>query len=368
MICFILPVYLLILMIFIFLGSNPQRNFYGGEEYTTMIDGKRFAILNKYYDDDGSHIYLTMTNNEGKPFFIWSAPYMSQWRLGAFVGTGQLFKGEHYVCSSLLDFRLQEYVNSVVDKIPKRDFNEFHKIWGQDWTYTSIITEKTKSLNNEHTPIFNKLSSTYVCPLLKNIQHGGVKKKNIPAPITLKTQPVSSNIEVAIDNQGSGQHKSYYEYTIEEIKDIYSEISKIMSENFTLVNDTSNNIMEYYNKLNDGLEVRGKVKMVIIQNKSDKNLYKLYYINYNYTHSGNIDYNSPLLITKHESIIRDYGTMDYYNPGAYCCKIIDYIKQNQDILKQESNRRINEKYVFIGDLRTNLWPLNILTDRKEDFI
>ena len=84
------------------------------------IDGKTFTFLNKSSDSSGRD-YVVMEIGEGdKQTLYRSLSHNGFWR-HCVETRGHLQKGEDYVATTLVDFRLQEFVNSILDSLPLVD-------------------------------------------------------------------------------------------------------------------------------------------------------------------------------------------------------------------------------------------------------
>ena len=81
------------------------------------IDGKTFTFLAKSSDTSGRE-YVEMEVGEGDHTLYRSLSHNGFWRHCIEEHMGHLRKGEDYVATTLVDFRLQEFVNSILDSLP----------------------------------------------------------------------------------------------------------------------------------------------------------------------------------------------------------------------------------------------------------
>jgi hypothetical protein len=121
----------------------------------------------------------------------------------------------------------------------------------------------------------------------------------------------------------------------------------------------------------DGVEIQMTYYSVVIQNKEDASKFTVIYAIYNIVSPGHrelngrfsIVFNITPVVNKMEgasalniNCINRVGLYRYYvSMGIYLCKIFDYVEQVRTIADRSYGG-----YLFLGDLYTNLFPVNKL--------
>ena len=206
-------------------------------------------------------------------------------------------------------------------------------------------------------------------------------------------------------------------YTMNNIKKYYEMMSKEMSENFNIVNNSIEEITSYKVQFNNfydvfvntysspppsklkGWEFDVTMKKINIESKLSNQIYIIIYLEYKITNDKkqfdqihfdkrkcdrefnfNVknEYRTIVnMIPQEKNKINEFGCFECYldDIGAYVCKPIDYINQlpigsipNNDVISHKcrpigkepgSDMARNVEYYFIGDL-TETWPVKDL--------
>jgi hypothetical protein len=132
--------------------------------------------------------------------------------------------------------------------------------------------------------------------------------------------------------------------------DKMSTLSRYFETNFSVIDNG-----KFITSIQLELEpIKLDVYYVKIQSNVDSTIYDLYYIHYVRKEKH---FKQPLNILPHNVKINKHGlNSSYYSMGLYLYKIYDYYKQIGNLI----SNNVNEKYKFIGENFTQLWPMNIV--------
>jgi hypothetical protein len=368
------------------------------------IDGIKFRLIEKLIDNDRIYVKLvsyTTDADKETTFVIYKSNSQGMWRYFTCAKgrTGDCpSKWTDYTTTTVIDFRLQYFVNMYVDTLPLskhtsgRDYREIDQLPttdNDDNTIKEFMTNRNKCID----PVFE-----YIWIITKNTTGTAINKGDITGQLTEKTMSkYSEEIQqqmVKYNNEFTTMltNNSIYIYDLLRIIskfvktyfEVYSAPQNMYTFNknifsFTNANiqttsvvnidtsDTLNNIQcatsDTYSNILYPFSTDINIMKIVISNKSTRAKYDLYYMEYKIINDDTL-YKMPLLITHIDTKISIYGMPEkYIKTGIYCNKPWDYKKYafmntEKTIITQlcRKDAKENENYIFIGSNYNDMWP------------
>lgn len=312
-----------------------------------IMYGPRLMVLIESYDTETKKTYN---------FYVYqSMSDMGFWRLAHFniLQPTVLYKGSYdYTQQTLICIELQIYINNRILCLEEKDIE--------------IIDASTK-FNSYYEEYFSKLKipdddfyKIIMEPKLLNIINDEAR------PITIEDM-----IETLCDTNRCGHSikKTDINKISDKLRDLYDCIS---IDNYKI------KLYETYINLDKKIaHIIGKINCVLLKSKKMDGLdILLYYIDIEITVEEKRYVNSiPILATTTEAKINPMGIYtDYVLLNSYICKIFEYKSQMKDTYEEEciegcafgcekckiNYEEISDIYLYIGDLYSDLFPLNDL--------
>ncbi len=360
------------------------------------IDRHSFQLVSKNYSD--SYLLIKINNiNEHISFTV----YRSNSHGGIFrlctrtaEGSGHLYKGEiDYVTQTFIHMELQKFIvqnyrNLIVDdtlnviSCPAKT----SKVGPADDFYDNYISVYDRRVKNE---LLDKLVGidcgvgfASITSLLENV----LKMHDLPSNFRLIQKRILSIINPAYNLDTLSIRPSASPLVAEYMRtnpsvEIKKRILRVYLEYISIYLTNKYDILEGTNKLLfedtytipkiDGLEIRMKYYSIVIRNKKNpmqtltviyaiyniisdryKQLEGRYSIVFNIIPHQNEIISAPL----NKNYINRIGLYRYFmSVGIYLCKIFDYAEQVRTIADKTYGG-----YVFLGDLYSNLFPVDKL--------
>lgn len=376
------------------------------------IDDIEFTCNEKYISEDRIYVLLTskLANTQSDEFVIYKSNSQGLWRFFTCQISKSKFsiggskcpdKWDDYTVTTVIDFRLQTYVNSILDQLKlvehekkKTDTTKISYYKSDLPTTNSENVKETMANRHVFVPEFEVIYNYFneiANEVTKHELMQPLKKTNLANMTTLQIDKVNTakNNMLLIMNLMYEEIKVLNRYQVlklvsEFIKNSFSirtnpkDISMFKKElfkfdnahiklcdveygelayKFTCNNNKSKNDAELYPYADDVL-----IYKIDIKHNSTDDVYTLYYMKYKIVNDNDIYY-MPVLITPINTKINKYGLpTKYVRTGIYCNKPWDYIKQSffKSTIKQAKQIiRKADNYVFIGQNYKTIWPFNL---------
>ena len=366
------------------------------------IDGITFRLIEKLIDNDRIYVKLasyTTDADKKTTFVIYKSNSQGMWRYFTCAKgrTGDCpSKWEDYTTTTVIDFRLQYFVNMYVDTLTLskyksgRDYRETEKLPTTD-NDDNTIKQFMENRNICKEPVFE-----YIWMITKNTTGTSINKGDIT--LTKKTM---SKYSEEIKQQMEKYNNEFTTMLTKNriyIYDLLSIISKFVEAYFEIysapqsmytfdkniftftnaniqnpdvvnidTSDTLNGIpcatTDTYSNILYPFSTDINIMKIVICNKATRAKYDLYYMEYKIINDDTL-YKMPLLITPIDTKISIYGMPEkYIKTGIYCNKPWDYKKYafmnpNNTIITQLCRKDALEKenYIFIGSNYIDMWP------------
>lgn len=372
-----------------------------------IIDDYKFTCIEKYISDDRIYVLLTskLQNAQPEQFVIYKSNSQGLWRFFTCEVNNSKFKiggskcpdkWDDYTVTTVIDFRLQNYVNSILDKLSlfeKNTNNTENKSYYKSELDTTNSSKMTDFMANRHVFVpefevvykyFKEIDTEVAITVLDHNKTKGyteseqklfISAKNVMAQIM---QKMYKDKKVLNRYQVLKSVSQFIEtsFTI-MIKPI--ELFRFDKELFKFENACIKNCNVNYNPNTMGYIFSSEnntqptnvlypyadevfIYNINIQHNTTKYKYTLYYMKYKII-SDTDTYYMPVLITPINTKINKYGLPEkYVRTGIYCNKPWDYLKQSffkHTIKKAKQIFRAVDKYVFIGQNYKTVWPFNL---------
>ena len=289
-----------------------------GRSMSVVLDGFRFTIEAVDESKPRTLIRLRSTYLLGGIEQVIVA-YRSQshvrfWRL-CLNKNGPLYKGKDYIQASMIDIRLQVFINQQLET--RREFIPS--------TLLSCHYDDATS-GQEWDEIHNHLRSR--------------QRYNMIPEFDIERQCGDHHGDAREVGKISSQLSINYDIEF----DTLSQLGKIPSSVFLI----------------DSIPVEYEATLFMITLSpfdTDNDKLRLYFMKYDIKvdQVERYDMLAPVLMSFNTTLISAYGTYDsYVNVGNYICKIFEYRVQCVD------GDICTENYSYIGDRYLNLWPMNQL--------
>lgn len=269
------------------------------------------------------------------------------WRLCAYDGGTYFHKGCDYIASSLIHYDLQKIMNDAYYLLEKFDIKKGTYCNYNDYPTKKIINYLDNKNRLHNNPIFYpiQICASGKCFLSESPleQYKNNLKKN---------KDKYHEDMLNFFNNGNNLSKT------EQITKIKKIISLYLEKYFD--NDgTCEHIYDYFFSYKS-IRFDYAIYKTIIKNKENNyDKYIIYFQKVEYTNKENKSYNGtyylPLIVVPHTATVNEFGLYnEYVDVGIYNHKILEYTDQCS---LDDPTRNVYE-YTFMGDLLTNMWPLN----------
>jgi hypothetical protein len=371
------------------------------------INNIEFTCYEKYISDDRIYVLLTskLQNAQPEQFVIYKSNSQGLWRFFtcevskskfAFAGSKCPDKWDDYTVTTVIDFRLQNYVNLILDKLSlfeKNTNNTENKSYYKSELDTTNSIKMKAFMDNRHVFVpefeviykfFKEIDNEVTVTVLENKYTKGYTESEQELFIYAKKVMAEIMQEMYKDKKILDRYQ-VLKLVSEFIKSSFKLITnpeqsfKFDKELFKFDNACIKNCNVNYNPGTMvyifGSENNTQPTTVLypyaddvfiykinIQHNTTKHNYTLYYMKYKIM-SDTAIYYMPVLITPINTKINKYGLPEkYVRTGIYCNKPWDYLKQSffkHTIKKAKQIFRAADNYVFIGQNYKTIWPFNL---------
>lgn len=382
------------------------------------IDNIEFTCYEKYISEDRIYVLLTskLENNEPEEFVIYKSNSQGLWRFFTCEVNNSKFnvggskcpdKWDDYTVTTVIDFRLQNYVNSILNNLSLFEKNTNNT---ENTSYYKSELDTTNSIKmkefmaNRHVFVpefevvykyFKDIDNEVQVTVFSNMYKKGYTDSEQQQFISAKKSMTNIMQKMYKDKKVLDRYqilklvsefiKSSFKLKTEPIQSF-----KFNKELFKFKNACIKNCTVNYNPNEMGYIFGSKnntqpinvlypydddvfIYEINIQHNTTKNEYTLYYMKYKIM-SDTDTYYMPVLITPINTNINKYGLPEkYVRTGIYCNKPWDYLKQSffKHTIKQAKQIiREADNYVFIGQNYKTIWPFNlpIITDLPDTIV
>ena len=318
-----------------------------------------FTIISKMTYDKYNLVHYTSKKKSDNIIFKCVA-YQSQSEIGIWrfyiERLGQFLKGYDYVTSTCLHIELQLFINDNYKKLPVDNeirvkyFSSNTEFLGNAEIY---INDKTRVYHNEIFDCFSNCEAASCFSISERTRKEETQKF------------VNCVNKIDKDVQYDAIHS---ENTDTLMKNIYSSITKIMKENFT-IEDKPIYIGSYEYQYDEDILYKNKIFKINIKYKKDNSKFTMFYmetepIDNKKRFKGNFHY--LINIIPAESVIDKYGmNSKIVTAGVYIYKPFEYVSQcglvksgeeiNEVIIPKPESK---QKYVCIAYHFENLFPFS----------
>ena len=359
-----------------------------GEKYknTISIDENTFMLISRGKSNGRDHVELKNLNRNYNNFaFYRSNSEGGLWRMCLFKNN-HYEKGENtdYITATFISMELQMFINERYKHVP---FNEniIDKCEYEYDRYNNPIYERIRHLPYKidgeiarekiENFAFEPLELCRAADCFKNNDTVGDFKHTLSYKINIKELDYyRNNLFLKLDKikkfKKSGKERTMSENIIR----IYKAVSAYMNDIFVCDLDTKRFIGSFDFKISDDISIDHKFYQIQIKNRIDKKEYYLYYSQYYFYNMLNPlyngDYSIVLNVVPKGTKTDEYGLYNkILSLGVYIYKILEYEGQVNFSKKERDKRSIigpkRERYNFIGDFMTNVWPLDIIGNEEE---
>lgn len=349
------------------------------------INGYTFTFISKQKNIK-KYVKVNIKNNNNNNIntvlFYTSSSGLGIWRLFFEPPQQPIIKGRNYVTTNFIHDKLQKFLYENYDKIPddKGDIKKdiiYSQEFIESFNINNIpqlqrkITTRKYDINENDKVVFDKFNKFNIGPRFGDV--------------TIKCGELNKL------------------FNMNNIKKYYKMMSKEMYVNFSIVDNSIEEITSYKVKFDDfydrhsklkGWEFDVTMKKINIESNLFEQIYIIIYLEYKITNDEkqfdeipcgkefnfNVknEYRTIVnMIPQEKNKINEFGCFECYldDIGAYVCKPIDYKTQLPIIGPQKydeisykcrpigkepgSDMARNEEYYFIGDL-TETWPVKDL--------
>lgn len=314
-------------------------------------DDIKFKIIGKQLIRDRIHIKIESTdiNNNIQEFTIYRSHSEGGFlRLCICCMYNAYVKGSDYITVTFIDMELQNFINTIEDKIPVRDDIKCLSINVlPDIEYEERFVKDEILDTLQFCPNSNCFRSNFISQyeMLKN----GTKYQRYMHKLLLKTIPENDRRISVFGNN-----------SIEVYKDLMNIISEYM-ETFFIVKSLPIYIGTYRHT-GLGIPIVHNFYKINMENLMNGIIYQLIYSEYVYLGKT---YKCIVNMVPTEAKINKYGLYtNICKAGVYIYKIIEYTIQCSFI--SDLARKCTDNYTFIGDIIDNIYPLNKLENVSVD--
>jgi hypothetical protein len=326
--------------------------------------GNRHLVALRSIDSKGEETYFACyrSNSEGGFF-----------RLCLFV-FNSLEKGFHYVIASFIDMRLQMFMNNYLkNKVFDKNFKSACKFSQsiyekkyEDFGKFLIYKEKNYIEANKHVYDESRLEKSKAFDVLVNCKIG--ECLNFKVSLEYFKTNLVTNKEIAKIMDELMQNYKKPLSSIDTLRIIFKTISNYLQRNLTYNKNSLEYIENFTSKFDENVSFSHRIyKILIKENSSDKE-YILYFSQYKTTLKGFSDeYTIPIIVVPVDSKATKYGTYEkVVDVSIYNHKIMEYQHQIKvNCYEGDDAKRNLGRYCFIGDLASDMWPMNTKEFRNQ---